>query len=212
MIVKRTFIELLNPKHTVPHSDFHQQNLASSVLLRVIISGNKKAFEFFEFFERIVQALRPAVKYFAFEIKSKILQAIQLSKVFKMIQSPQTKDAIKTFDRLDSDENAQIPFGLDSRSETKAGLGEDDRLRLRRKRTIPQDKARKSVVEAVVTAIESTVGNRVYELQVLMEDDSVIVEVTAPSFYVRQLVEHKSRSVVAEYLNKKFVPRVVVRN
>ena len=129
-----------------------------------------------------------------------------------MIQHPPIKDFVEEFDQLDPVEDAQIAFGFDGQSEMKDGSASDDELQRRGQNTLLHDKARKSVVEAVMNAIDTTVGNRVYELQVLLEDDCVIVKATTPSFYVRQLVEHKSRSVVVEHLNKRFVSRVVVKN
>ena len=103
-----------------------------------------------------------------------------------MIQRPQSQDAIKQFDRLDLVEDALMTFGIDRLPETKDA-------------------------DTVKNAIDAAIGKRVHALQVLIEDDCVIVKATAPSFYVRQLVEHKSRAVV-EDLKKTFVSRVVVKN
>ena len=45
----------------------------------------------------------------------------------------------------------------------------------------------------------------------LIEDDRVTVTATVPSYYARQLVEHKSRSIIVDQWRKKFVSRVDVK-
>ena len=117
-----------------------------------------------------------------------------------MIQRAQSKDAIKQFDRLDLGQDALMAFGP----------GRETRLQSRSLKS--QDRADRSAAETVKKAIDSTIGKRVHDLQVLIEDDCVIVEATAPSFYIRQLVEHESRSIVVENVGKRFVSRVAVKN
>ena len=105
-----------------------------------------------------------------------------------MIQTAQSKDVISNFDRQIPIQDAQVAFGMDRRG----------------------DLAGESAADKVKQAIDSMIGRRVQELQVSIEDDCVIVTAMVPSFYVRQLVEHRSRSIVVDHLNKTFVSRVVV--
>lgn len=70
----------------------------------------------------------------------------------------------------------------------------------------------KSVAASIKKALESTIGNAVSGLDVLVDGDSVIVQATVPSYYIRQLVEHKSRSIIVDQLRKKFVSSVVVQS
>ena len=86
------------------------------------------------------------------------------------------------------------------------------RLQRRRQRSVPSTKPDKSAAESIKKAIESTIGNTVDGLDVSIDGENVIVQATVPSYYIRQLVEHKSRSIVVDQLRKKFVSGVVVRN
>ena len=126
-----------------------------------------------------------------------------------MIQLPQSKNLINQPERESTVSDATVDFGFDRHTETKDGPDSSKMQHLR-----GSTKLRKMDGDAVAVtfknAIESTIGKRVHELQVSIEDDCVIVTATAPSFYVRQLVEHKFRSIVEEHLNKTFVSRVVV--
>lgn len=122
------------------------------------------------------------------------------------------EDVIEKFDRLNPARNAPMTLGFDRLPETIDVAAKVAKLRRRRQRVIRQNEADRSAVETIKNAINSTIGRRVHGLQVSIEDDRVVVKATVPSFYVRQLVEHKARSIVVEHLRKKLVPRVVVEN
>ena len=68
-----------------------------------------------------------------------------------------------------------------------------------------------SALDKITETIESTIGNRLRGLNVLIEDDRVTVTATVPSYYLRQLVEHKSRSIIVDQWRKTFVSRVDVK-
>ena len=81
----------------------------------------------------------------------------------------------------------------------------------KRRRRI-QNKSDGTTAETIKNAIHSAIGNRVQGLKVAIEGNCVIVTAMAPSFYIRQIVEHKCRSIIVENLRKKFISRVVVSN
>ena len=71
----------------------------------------------------------------------------------------------------------------------------------------------KSVAEAIVKLIGAKIGNNlVAGLRVSIDGESVVVRASVPSFYVRQIVEHASRKIVVDLLQKTFVSSVVVRS
>lgn len=81
----------------------------------------------------------------------------------------------------------------------------------RRQLAVSDTITKRSATEAVEHAIESTIGLPVNEFSVAIEGQRVIVNATVPSYYVRQLVEQNSRSIVVNHLRKEFVSRVVVK-
>ena len=86
------------------------------------------------------------------------------------------------------------------------------RVALATPRRSRQNKTDGSTAETIKNAIHSAIGNRVQGLKVAIEGDRVIVTAIAPSFYIRQIAEHKCRSLIVENMRKKFVSRVVVNN
>ena len=90
---------------------------------------------------------------------------------------------------------------------------ETSRVALAKRRRSRQNKTDGSTTaETIKNAIHSAIGNRVQGLKVAIEGDRVIVTAIAPSFYIRQIAEHKCRSLIVENMRKKFVSRVVVNN
>ena len=85
------------------------------------------------------------------------------------------------------------------------------KFRLKTRQRVAQDRE-DSIVELVVKAIGSVVStNQIRGLQINVEGDGVSFEALVQTFYVRQLIEHKCRSIVVDQLHEKFVSRVVVQ-
>ena len=63
----------------------------------------------------------------------------------------------------------------------------------------------------ITKTIENAIGSRLQGLKVLIKNDGGSVTATVPSYYARQLVEHKSRSIIVDQWRKKFVSRVDVK-
>ena len=117
----------------------------------------------------------------------------------------QRDDVAKKFARQDPVEYPQMDLKLDRGSDAKSGPVNVGELR-RHGRGIPH-----SELDKMTEAIESMIGNRLRGLKVLVEGDRVTVTATVPSYYVRQLVEHKSRSIIVDQWRKTFVSRVDVK-
>ena len=83
-------------------------------------------------------------------------------------------------------------------------------LKRKRQLSISDDNAVRSAIEVVEHAIEATIGQHVNQLSVAIDGRQVVVSAAVPSYYIRQLVEQNSRSIVVKHLRKQFVSNIVV--
>ena len=126
-----------------------------------------------------------------------------------MIQEIQN-DLESRVDSIATVADSRLAIELERWRQKKGDSFEIAHLKRRRKRFVSEASAIRSATETVQHAIESTIGQYASELSVVIEGLQVVVRAKVPSYYLRQLVEQNSRTIVEKHLRKQFVSKVVV--
>ena len=131
------------------------------------------------------------------------------TEVVAMIQEIQN-DLESRVDSIATVADSRLAIELERWRQKKGDSFEIAHLKRRRKRFVSEASAIRSATETVQHAIESTIGQYASELSVVIEGLQVVVRAKVPSYYLRQLVEQNSRTIVEKHLRKQFVSKVVV--